>query len=164
MLSLSTNHLRNVYKVNTVNLVYKLFSSKATSGKLVSFVSKNAAGNCSGTLFASGSKPSGPAVIVVHEWWGMNEQILQEGEMISRDGKLVVLVPDFYRGKVAKDRETAGHLMDGLNWPGALKDVSAAAAYLKSSGCSKVELICLRVYFEFSILNRIDVKFKALLS
>jgi len=49
-----------------------------------------------------------------------------------------VLVPDFYRGKVATDREEAGHLMNDLDWQGAAKDVSGAAQYLKSLGCKKV--------------------------
>ncbi|WAR14855.1 DLHH-like protein [Mya arenaria] len=30
------------------------------------------------------------------------------------------LVPDLYRGKITKDYEEAGHLMSGLDWPGAV--------------------------------------------
>lgn len=107
------------------------------SDKAVSFPSTNAAGEGKGVLFRSGT-PSQQGLIVLHEWWGMNEQIQQRGEIISSEGNFVVLVPDLYRGKVATDRETAGHLMNGLDWPGAIKDIEGAANYLKSLGCTKV--------------------------
>ena len=43
-----------------------------------------------------------------------------------------------YRGKVATDRETAGHYMGDLNWDGAMQDLAAGAKFLKSRGCNKV--------------------------
>jgi len=39
---------------------------------------------------------------------------------------------------VAKDRENAGHIMSGLDWDGAVQDISASAKYLISLGCLKV--------------------------
>jgi len=39
---------------------------------------------------------------------------------------------------VAVDREEAGHIMAGLDWAGAVKDIAGGAKYLKSVGCSKV--------------------------
>jgi len=45
-----------------------------------------------------------------------------------------LIIPDLYRGKVATDREEAGHLMHGLDWVGAVQDISGAAKYLKANG------------------------------
>ena len=61
--------------------------------------------------------------------------------MVANEGKLTVVVPDFYRGKVTSDYEEAGHLMSGLDWSGALQDIAGAAKFLKSKGCKKVRLI-----------------------
>ena len=144
-MSLFAVKLKYFSRNSMFSLFYRFASSKPNNGKLVTFSSKNTLGDCKGVLF--GNKPS-PGVIVIHEWWGLNEQIQQEGEMISREGKLTVLVPDFYRGKVATDNETAGHLMNNLDWPGALKDISGAANYLKSLGCQKVCQWCIIIILE----------------
>lgn len=48
------------------------------------------------------------------------------------------LLTDLYRGQVATDNEQAGHLMNNLDWPGAVKDIQGAAKYLISQGCTKV--------------------------
>lgn len=107
------------------------------AAKPVTFPSENANGDAAGVLIGDPSAtPRG--LIVIHEWWGMNQQIQDEGAQIAREGKVTVLVIDMYRGKVAIDREEAGHLMSGLNWDGAVQDVEAGARYLKSLGCSKV--------------------------
>jgi len=74
----------------------------------------------------------------VHEWWGMNDAIQAKGALLSLDGQFTVLVADMYRGKVGLDRETAGHLKKGLNWSGAVQDISAGAKYLKELGCTMV--------------------------
>lgn len=115
------------------------FRSRMSSkvGQLVSFSSANALGDARGVVIGDPKKhPRG--LIVIHEWWGMNEQIQEEGAQIASEGGFTVLVPDMYRGKVAKDREEAGHYMNGLDWDGAVLDLSAGAKYLISLGCSRV--------------------------
>eukprot|EP01100_Stratorugosa_tubuloviscum_P007542 TRINITY_DN3124_c3_g1_i1.p1 TRINITY_DN3124_c3_g1~~TRINITY_DN3124_c3_g1_i1.p1 ORF type:complete len:224 (-),score=107.08 TRINITY_DN3124_c3_g1_i1:97-768(-) len=76
-------------------------------------------------------------VVVLQEWWGLNEQIIHVAETLSSHG-FICVVPDLYRGKVATDHETAGHLMSGLDFPSAVKDIQGAANFLKSLGCAKV--------------------------
>jgi len=44
-----------------------------------------------------------------------------------------------YRGKVALDVAEAQHLMEGLDWQGAVKDIQASVKWLKSNGSPKVE-------------------------
>jgi len=71
----------------------------ALTSKKITFPSKNAAGDAHGVLIGDAST-SKRGLIVIHEWWGMNEQIQKEGHEIATDGKLTVLVADMYRGKV----------------------------------------------------------------
>lgn len=50
----------------------------------------------------------------------------------------MAIVPDFYRGKVAKDHEEAGHFLNDLDWFGAVQDIQAAVDYLKANGVEKI--------------------------
>ena len=99
----------------------------------VCFPSENKQGACPGVLTGDTGKSS-QGLVVLQEWWGMNEIIVNEAADISERGNLVTLVPDLYRGKVATDHETAGHYMSDLDWPGAVQDICGAAKYLKERG------------------------------
>ncbi|XP_071110656.1 carboxymethylenebutenolidase-like [Haliotis cracherodii] len=77
-------------------------------------------------------------IVVLQEWWGLNQQIQDEAAEISKDGGFSTIVPDLYRGKLATDNEEANHLMGDLDWPGAIADIKACAKYLLSNGCAKV--------------------------
>lgn len=77
----------------------------------------------------AGAGPS-PAVIVVQEWWGLNEHIKDVAERYAREG-YVALAPDLYHGKVTKDPNEAGKLMGALNREAAVKDLLGAVAHLK---------------------------------
>jgi carboxymethylenebutenolidase len=76
----------------------------------------------------AGSRPA-PAVIVVHEWWGLNAQIRRVARQLARQG-YVAVVPDLYRGQVAGDAEGAHVLSRGLEDESALADLDATAAWL----------------------------------
>lgn len=54
-------------------------------------------------------KPTG-AVLVIHEWWGLNDQIRFVADRLADDGFLAVAV-DLYGGKVTSDPKAAGNLM-----------------------------------------------------
>lgn len=43
-----------------------------------------------------------------------------------------------YRGKVGLDAAEAQHLMEGLDWQGAVKDIQASVNWLKANGSKKV--------------------------
>ena len=57
------------------------------------------------------------AVILIQEWWGINDHIRDIAGRYAREGYTCV-APDLYRGKIAKDAEEASHLMHAL----AIKD------------------------------------------
>ena len=72
-----------------------------------------------------------PALVVIQEWWGLNDQIRGVAERLARTGYLA-LVPDLYRGKSTVDAEEAHHLMTDLNFgDAAAQDVRGAVQYLK---------------------------------
>src|SRR5580704_3871652 len=54
-----------------------------------------------------------PAVVVIQEWWGLNEWIKENARRFAAKG-YVALAPDLYRGKVATEMKTASKLMKGL--------------------------------------------------
>lgn len=70
-----------------------------------------------------------PAVVVVHEWWGLNDQIKGAADRLAKAG-YVAIVPDLYRGKVGQDAESAHELMRGLPEERAVADIKATADFL----------------------------------
>ena len=81
---------------------------------------------------AEPANPMGaPAVVVIQEWWGLNDQIRGVAERFANAG-FIALVPDLYRGQSTVEAEEAHHLMDGLNFgDAASQDVRGAVQYLK---------------------------------
>ena len=80
---------------------------------------------------AEAENPMG-AVVVIQEWWGLNEQIRGVAERIAAAG-FTALVPDLYRGQSTVEQEEAHHLMTGLNFAdAAAQDVRGAVQFLKS--------------------------------
>jgi len=73
----------------------------------------------------------GPAIVVIQEWWGLNEQIREVAKRFARQGYLAV-VPDLYHGKVAADAEGAHTLSRGLEDDDALADLDAAVAWIRA--------------------------------
>lgn len=74
-----------------------------------------------------------PGMVVIQEWWGLNEQIKGVADKLADDGYRA-LVPDLYRGKVTVDMKEAEHLMTGLDFGDAARqDVRGAVQYLKAS-------------------------------
>jgi len=72
-----------------------------------------------------------PGVVILHEWWGVNEQIRFTAKRYADEG-LCALVVDLYHGTLAKDAAEAGVLMKGLDWGKAVEDIGAAVATLKA--------------------------------
>ncbi|MGQ3052208.1 MAG: dienelactone hydrolase family protein [Roseateles sp.] len=79
---------------------------------------------------AEAANPLG-AVVVIQEWWGLNDQIRGVAERFARAG-FTALVPDLYRGRSTVEAEEASHLMGELNFgDAAAQDVRGAVQHLK---------------------------------
>jgi carboxymethylenebutenolidase len=72
----------------------------------------------------------GPGVIVIQEWWGLNDQIKRTADRFAREG-FVALAPDFFHGATASEPDEAGKLMMALNADQVAKDARGAAQYLQ---------------------------------
>ena len=70
-----------------------------------------------------------PGIVVIHEWWGLNDWVKQQTEKLAAEG-FVALAVDLYRGKVATDMGEAHELMRGVAQDRALRDMVAAYDYL----------------------------------
>jgi carboxymethylenebutenolidase len=72
-----------------------------------------------------------PALIVIHEWWGLNDWIKQEAAGYAAKG-YVTLAVDLYRGKVADNPDLAHELMRGLPQDQGVRDLTSAFTYLQN--------------------------------
>jgi len=77
--------------------------------------------------------PCGPnrhrAIIVIHEWWGLNQWVRQQATKLAANG-YVALAVDLYHGKVAADTHEARKLKRALRQDRALGDLKGAFDYL----------------------------------
>jgi carboxymethylenebutenolidase len=78
---------------------------------------------------ATPSSGSGPGVIVIQEWWGLDDHIAGIADRLAGEG-FVALAPDLYGGKVAHDTDEAGSYMSSLPVDQAVRDLSGAVDYL----------------------------------
>jgi carboxymethylenebutenolidase len=84
-----------------------------------------------GGYLVSPASGKGAGVIVIHEWWGLNDHIRDVSDRFAKEG-YVAFAPDLYDGKVTENAEEAGRLMNGLDRNYALNTLKGAVEYLKS--------------------------------
>jgi carboxymethylenebutenolidase len=82
-------------------------------------------------LYTPNGKGPFPAILVINEWWGLNDWVKEEASKLSDQG-YVTLAIDLYRGKVATTPEMAHEIMRGVPEDRAKRDLHAAFAYLAS--------------------------------
>ena len=98
-------------------------------GKTVSY--KSGDETVQGVLYApSGTGPL-PALIVIHEYWGLNDWVKEQASKLSDQG-YVALAIDLYRGRVGTTPEEAHELMRGVPEDRAKRDLHAAFEFLAS--------------------------------
>lgn len=89
--------------------------------------------SCPGYLATPEGGDDAPGLVVIQEWWGLNDQIQKTADRFAAAG-FRALVPDLYRGKVTTDADEANHMMSNLDWAGAVTDISGAVLHLKQNG------------------------------
>jgi carboxymethylenebutenolidase len=100
----------------------------------------SSAGSASGVLVTppdqgGGGKP--PGLVVLQEWWGINDQIQRVAARFAAAG-FAVIVPDLYHGKVAQSAEEAGRMMKALDHGQAVQEIAGAVTHLRGLGNGKV--------------------------
>ena len=106
-----------------------LTAALARAGSMVSYPSGTE--TVSGYLAVPEGPGKKPAIVVIHEWWGLNDFAKAKADGFAKQGYIALAV-DLYRGKVATDPDVAHQLMRGLPDDRALRDMKAAVAYLRS--------------------------------
>ena len=92
----------------------------------------------SGYLTEPTASANAPGVVVIQEWWGLDEEVKSVADRLAKAGYRA-LVPDLYRGKLALEANEAEHLMQGLDFgDAATQDIRGAVQYLKATGSAKV--------------------------
>src|SRR5208283_4079451 len=103
-------------------------SASAADGKTVSY--KSGDETVQGKLYMpTGKGGHYPALIVIHEWWGLNDWVKEQASKLADEG-YVTLAVDLYRGKVATTPDMAHEIMRGVPEDRAKRDLHAAFAFL----------------------------------
>ena len=84
-----------------------------------------------GMLYTPEGKGPFPGIVVIHEWWGLNDWVKEQAAKLSDQG-YVTLAVDLYRGRVATTPDEAHELMRGVPEDRAKRDLHAAVEFLTS--------------------------------
>lgn len=104
-------------------------------GEMIEFASNG--GTAPGYL-ARPESGSGPGLVVIQEWWGLNDHIKEVADRFAAEG-YVALAPDLYHGTVTEEPDEAGKEMMALDLARAARDLSGAVDLLRAeSGQDKI--------------------------
>jgi carboxymethylenebutenolidase len=108
-----------------------LFASAAfaADGKSVSY--KSGDETVQAVLYTPSGKGPFPAIIVIHEWWGLNDWVKEQASKLADEGYEALAI-DLYRGKVAATPDMAHELMRGVPEDRAKRDLPAAFEFLQA--------------------------------
>jgi carboxymethylenebutenolidase len=113
------------------NKAAKLGESSTAEGKMVSYATVSGR-EVSGYLAQpTGAEIGNPAIIVIHEWWGLNDNIRMMADKLAGDGYTALAV-DLYYGKVAESPDSAGTYARSVNEKEAIDNLSQAYKYLSN--------------------------------
>src|ERR1700684_325923 len=102
-------------------------SAFAADGKQVSY--KSGDETVQGILYTPPGNGPFPALVVVHEYWGLNDWVKGQASKLADQG-YVALAVGLYRGKVATTPDMAHQLMRGVPEDRAKRDLHAAFEFL----------------------------------
>jgi carboxymethylenebutenolidase len=104
-------------------------SALAATSKDVTY--KSGGDTVHGILYSPAGKGPFPEIIVIHEWWGLNDWVKEQASKLADQG-YVTLAIDLYRGKVATTPNEAHEFMGGVPQDRAKRDLEAAFNFLQS--------------------------------
>jgi len=101
----------------------------AAGGKSVSY--KSGEESVQAMLYTPAGKGPFPGIVVIHEWWGLNDWVKEQASKLADQGYLALGI-DLYRGKLATTPDLAHELVRGVAEDRATRDLHAAVEFLKS--------------------------------
>jgi carboxymethylenebutenolidase len=101
----------------------------AADSRAVSYKSGDETVNA--VLYTPQGKGPFPALVVIHEFWGLNDWVKEQASKLADQG-YVTLAIDLYRGKVATTPDEAHEIMRGVPEDRANRDLLAGSNYLRS--------------------------------
>jgi carboxymethylenebutenolidase len=104
-------------------------SAFAADSKTVSY--KSGDETVQAVLYTPAGKGPFPAIIVIHEWWGLNDWVKEQASKLADQGYEALAI-DLYRGKVATTPDMAHEIMRGVPEDRAKRDLHAAFEFLQS--------------------------------
>src|SRR5262249_9506898 len=119
-------------------LAFSAAAPLSAAEQTVSF--KSGTETASGFLVTPEGKGPFPGIVVIQEWWGVNDWVKDQARALAREG-YVALAPDLYRGKVTAKEEEAHQLMMGAPPDRVLRDLQASYAYLQGRSDVKKDSI-----------------------
>jgi carboxymethylenebutenolidase len=122
---------RTVMAIAVLGLLTAILAVRADGPKTETVQFPNGTETAGGFLAVPDKPGRYPALVVIHEWWGLTDWVKEQTEKLAQGG-YVALAPDLYRGQVATDPEAAHELMRGLPQDRAVSDLKAAFLYLST--------------------------------
>ncbi|WP_017300559.1 dienelactone hydrolase family protein [Nodosilinea nodulosa] len=108
-------------------------------GQLINFQRPDGQ-TCRGYYTEPASGSSAPGIVVIQEWWGLNDQIKGVADQLVQQGYRV-LVPDLYKGEVTVEAAEAEHLMNDLDFgDAATQNIRGAVQHLQASSPRVAEM------------------------
>jgi carboxymethylenebutenolidase len=119
-------------------ILLSALSSLAATSKSVTY--KSGDDTVQALIYTPEGKGPFPGILVIHEWWGLNDWVKDQASKLSDLG-YVALAIDLYRGKVATTPDEAHEIMRGVPDDRAARDLHAAFEFLKSQSNVKKDRI-----------------------
>jgi len=108
-----------------------LFASTAMAADSKSVSYKSGDETVQALLYTPSGKGPFPAIIVIHEYWGLNDWVKEQSSKLADQGYAALAI-DLYRGKVATTPDMGHELMRGVPEDRAKRDLHAAVEFLQS--------------------------------
>jgi carboxymethylenebutenolidase len=86
---------------------------------------------------SSGLAVNAPAVIVIQEWWGINDQIKAHAQKVADMTGAEAIVPDLYKGKLGLNAEEASHLKNNLDFKNAVDEIEQICEDLRKDDADR---------------------------
>ena len=109
--------------------------AKAAGDRLTEVTVNTASGGTGRGVVAMPANTPAPTILVIHEWWGLNDQIKAVAAELANEG-YVALAVDLYGGKVGTTRDEARSLMRAVEPKKATEELVAWVQWLRQHNAS----------------------------